>query len=77
MPRDLRDQKPNKTYNRMSQPQVSHHQARFNEGLNKRYFTKLCKSISISPRIHSRSRPECNIDGTGKYPVQIPGDDGC
>ena len=26
MPRDLRDQKPNKTYNRMSQPQVSHHQ---------------------------------------------------
>ena len=37
MPRDLRDQKPNKTYNRMSQPQVSHHQARFNEGLNKQY----------------------------------------
>ena len=37
MPRDLRDQKPSKTYNRMSQPQVSHHQARFNEGLNKRY----------------------------------------
>ena len=35
MPRDLRDQKPNKTYNMMSQPQVSHHQARFNEGLNK------------------------------------------
>ena len=29
--------KPSKTYNRMSQPQVSHHQARFNEGLNKRY----------------------------------------
>ena len=37
MPRDLRDQKPSKIYNRMSQPQVSHHQARFNEGLNKRY----------------------------------------
>ena len=37
MPRDLRDQKPNKTYNRISQPQVSHHQARFNEGLNKWY----------------------------------------
>ena len=37
MLRDLRDQKPNKTYHRMSQPQVSHHQARFNEGLNKRY----------------------------------------
>ena len=37
MPRDLRDQKPNKTYNRMSQPQVSQHQAIFNEGLNKRY----------------------------------------
>ena len=36
-PRDLRDQKPSKNYNRMSQPQVSHHQARFNEGLNKRY----------------------------------------
>ena len=36
-PRDLRDQKPNKTYNRMSQPQVSHHQARFDEGLNKQY----------------------------------------
>ena len=35
--RDLRDQKPKKTYSRMSQPQVSHHQARFNEGLNKRY----------------------------------------
>ena len=37
MPRDLRDQKPNRTYNRMSQPQVSHHQARFNEELNKQY----------------------------------------
>ena len=36
-PRDLRDQRPKKTYIRMSQPQVSHHQARFNEGLNKRY----------------------------------------
>ena len=35
--RDLRDQKPKKTYIRMSQPQVSHHQARFNEGLNKQY----------------------------------------
>ena len=34
-PRDLRDPKTSKTYNRMSQPQVSHHQARFNEGLNK------------------------------------------
>ena len=34
-PRDLRDQKPKKTYSRMSQPQVSHHQTRFNEGLNK------------------------------------------
>ena len=33
--RDLRDQKPKKTYSRMSQPQVSHHQTRFNEGLNK------------------------------------------
>ena len=37
MARDLRDQKPNKIYNRMSQPQVSHHQARFDEGLNKQY----------------------------------------
>ena len=35
--RDLRDQKPKKTYSRMSQPQVSHHQTRFNEGLNKQY----------------------------------------
>ena len=39
MPRDLRDQKPNKIYNRMSQSQVSHHQSRFNEGLNKQYST--------------------------------------
>ena len=31
-PRDLREWKPNNTYNRMSQ-----HQARFDEGLNKRY----------------------------------------
>ena len=37
MPRDLRDQKPNKTYNRMNQPQVSHHQTGLDEGLNKRY----------------------------------------
>ena len=36
-PRNLRDQKPKKTNRRMSQPQVSHHQARFNEGLNERY----------------------------------------
>ena len=34
-PRDLRDQKPKKTYSRMSQPQVSRHQTIFNEGLNK------------------------------------------
>ena len=37
MPRDLREWKPNNTYNRMSQPQVSCHQARFDEGLNKWY----------------------------------------
>ena len=36
-PRDIRDQKPNKNYNRMSQPQVSCHEARFNGGLNKQY----------------------------------------
>ena len=36
-PRDLRDKKPKKMYSRMSQPQVSRHQTRFNEGLNKRY----------------------------------------
>ena len=35
--RDLRDQQPKKTYSRMGQPQASHHQTRFNEGLNKRY----------------------------------------
>ena len=39
--------------------------------------TKLHKSISIYPRIHSRSRPECNADGTSKHSVQIPGNDGC
>ena len=37
MPRDLRKPKPNNTYNRMSQPWVSHHQTRFDEGLNKWY----------------------------------------
>ena len=37
MPRDLREHRPNNTHNRMSQPQVSHHQTRFDEGLNKSY----------------------------------------
>ena len=37
MPRDLRECRPNNTHNRMSQPQVSHHQTRFDERLNKRY----------------------------------------
>ena len=36
-PRDLRDQNPKRTYSRMNESQVSHHQTRFNEGLNKRY----------------------------------------
>ena len=36
-PRDLRDQRPRMTYNRMGQPQVSHQQIRFNEGLNRQY----------------------------------------
>ena len=37
MPRDLRKPKLNNTYNRMSQPWVSHHQTRFDESLNKWY----------------------------------------
>ena len=36
-PRDLRDQGPMINHNRMGQPQVSHHQIRFNEGLNRQY----------------------------------------
>ena len=36
-PRDLRDQRPRMDYNRMGQPQVSHQQIRFNEGLNWQY----------------------------------------
>ena len=37
-PRDLREQGPRINYNRMGhQPQVSHHQTRFNEDLNRQY----------------------------------------
>ena len=36
-PRDLRDQRPRINNSRMGQPQVSHHQIRFNEGLNRQY----------------------------------------
>ena len=36
-PRDLRDQGHRTNYNRMGQPQVSCHQTRFNEGLNRQY----------------------------------------
>ena len=36
-PRDLRDQRPKINHGRMGQPQVSHHQTRFNEGLNRQY----------------------------------------
>ena len=36
-PRDLRDQGPMMNHNRMGQPQVSRHQIRFNEGLNRQY----------------------------------------
>ena len=35
--RDLRDQRPRINHGRMGQPQVSHHQTRFNEGLNRQY----------------------------------------
>ena len=35
--RDLKDQRPRMNYSRMGQPQVSHHQIRFNEGLNRQY----------------------------------------
>ena len=36
-PRDLRDQRPKINHGRMGQPQVSCHQTRFNEGLNRQY----------------------------------------
>ena len=36
-PRDLRDQRPRINHSRMGQPQVSCHQTRFNEGLNRQY----------------------------------------
>ena len=36
-PRDLREQRPRINHSRMGQPQVSHHQTRFNEGLNRQY----------------------------------------
>ena len=36
-PRDLRDQVPRMNYTRIGQPQVSCHQTRFNEGLNRQY----------------------------------------
>ena len=61
----------------MGQPQVSRHQTRLNEGLNRQYSPNIRKSISIHSRIHSRPRPECYINGTGKYQVQITRDDGC
>ena len=35
--RDLRDQRPKMNHSMMGQPQVSHHQTRFNEGLNRHY----------------------------------------
>ena len=36
-PRDLREQGPRINSSRMGQPQVSHHQTRFSEGLNRQY----------------------------------------
>ena len=36
-PRDLIEQRPRVNHNRMGQPQVSHHQTRFNKGLNRQY----------------------------------------
>ena len=36
-PRDLIEQRPRINHSRMGQPQVSHHQARFNKGLNRQY----------------------------------------
>ena len=36
-PRDFRDQRPKINHTRMGQPQVSHHQTRFYEGLNRQY----------------------------------------
>ena len=36
-PRDLIEQRPRVNHNRMGQAQVSHHQTRFNEGLNRQY----------------------------------------
>ena len=57
-PRDLREQGPRINYSRMGhQPQVSHHQTRFNEGLKQAVLTKLYKSLSVNARICSRSGP--------------------
>ena len=36
-PRDLIEQRPRVNHNRVGLPQVSHHQTRFNEGLNRQY----------------------------------------
>ena len=36
-PRDLRECGPNNSHNRGNQPQVSHHQTRFDKGLNRQY----------------------------------------
>ena len=56
-PRDLRDQGPRMNYTRMGQPQVSHHQTRFNEGLNRQYSPNYINPYQSNARIHSRSGP--------------------
>ena len=68
-PRDLRERGSNNSHNNRNQPQVSHYQTRFDEGLNRQYSPNYINYHQSPLGSHSRPRPECHFDGTGQHTV--------
>ena len=76
-PRELWDQGPRINYNRVGQHQVSHHQTRFNEGLNRQYSpSNMNQYQSTLGSIPGQDLSDTLIE-LANIQSKIPGNDGC
>ena len=75
-PRDLREHGTGNNHKGFRQPQVNHHQARFDEGLNRQYLPNYNNYHQSAIRIHSRTRFKHHINGTGQHTIKVTGNDG-
>ena len=76
-PRDLREPGPRIDYNRMGhQPQMSRHQTRFNEGLNRQYLPNYINHYQLMLGSIPGQDLSATLIELAKYPVKIPGNDG-